>query len=110
MCKYRRKGLNCGIFMYFSLEGDNVTYKNGKELLPMSLLSQIQDYVQGEIIYIPRKEEKRAGWGELNGTKTILFQRNMEIKKRYYHGEKIKDLSEIYHLSEHSIRKIISSK
>jgi hypothetical protein len=38
-----------------------MSYKNGKDFLPASLLKQLQDYIQGEIIYIPKKEQKRAG-------------------------------------------------
>jgi hypothetical protein len=53
-----------------------MSYKNGRDILPPSLLKQLQDYIQGEIIYIPKKEQKRAGWGENNGTRIIIERRN----------------------------------
>lgn len=36
-------------------------YRNGRELLPVKLLQQLQEFVEGELIYIPRKNERRAG-------------------------------------------------
>jgi Mor family transcriptional regulator len=84
-----------------------MSYKNGKDVLPPSLLKQLQDYIQGEIIYIPKKEQKRAGWGENNGTRLIIEKRNREIYGRYKGGSTIFELIQMYHLSEDSIRKII---
>lgn len=82
-------------------------YRNGKEILPEKLLKELQKYVQGEIIYIPREEEKRAGWGENNGTRSALKTRNFEILSKYKNGLSIDELINIYNLSEDSIRKII---
>lgn len=84
-----------------------MSYKNGKDVLPPSLLKQLQDYIQGEIIYIPKKEQKRAGWGENNGTRLIIEKRNREIYGQYKSGSTIFELIQMYHLSEDSIRKII---
>lgn len=84
-----------------------MSYKNGKDILPPSLLRQLQDYIQGEIVYIPKKEQKRAGWGENNGTRMIIEKRNKEIYRLYKTGSSICELIQIYHLSEDSIRKII---
>lgn len=84
-----------------------MSYKNGKDILPPSLLSQLQDYIQGEIVYIPKKEQKRAGWGENNGTRQIMEKRNREIYNLYRTGWSMKELIGKYHLSEDSIRKII---
>ena len=84
-----------------------MSYKNGKDFLPASLLKQLQDYIQGEIIYIPKKEQKRAGWGENNGTRLIIEQRNQEIYQQYQNGSTMGELIGSHHLSEDSIRKII---
>jgi Mor family transcriptional regulator len=84
-----------------------MSYKNGRDVLPPSLLKQLQDYIQGEIIYIPKKEQKRAGWGENNGTKLFIENRNKEIYCLYKSGSTIYELIQMYHLSEDSIRKII---
>ncbi|NHN29331.1 CD3324 family protein [Paenibacillus agricola] len=82
-------------------------YKNGRDFLPASLLKQLQDYIQGEIIYIPKKEQTRAGWGENNGTRQTIQRRNFEIYRLYENGSTVPELIQTYHLSEDSIRKII---
>jgi Uncharacterized conserved protein len=76
-------------------------------MLPAWLLEKIQDYVQGEIIYIPKLETLKAGWGSANGTRQKYLARNMEIVNLYQDGAGIKDLSARYNLSEDCIRKII---
>ncbi|NRF90311.1 hypothetical protein HQN89_04575 [Paenibacillus frigoriresistens] len=84
-----------------------MSYKNGKDVLPPNLLKQLQEYIQGEIVYIPKKEQKRAGWGENNGTRIIIERRNREIFRLYQTGSTVMDLIKVFHLSEDSIRKII---
>uniref|UniRef100_UPI001FDFBD93 CD3324 family protein n=1 Tax=Amphibacillus sediminis TaxID=360185 RepID=UPI001FDFBD93 len=51
-------------------------YKNGKEVLPQSLLNELQQYIQGELIYIPKQDNQRMGWGENNGSRQMIRQRN----------------------------------
>ncbi len=84
-----------------------MSYKNGKDFLPPNLLKELQDHIQGELIYIPKKEKKRARWGENNGTRLIMEKRNHEIFKLYKSGSSIMELIKHFHLSEDSIRKII---
>ncbi|MEW9699736.1 CD3324 family protein [Paenibacillus sp. SI8] len=84
-----------------------MSYKNGKDVLPPNLLKQLQEYIQGEIVYIPKKEQKRAGWGENNGTRIIIERRNREIFRLYQNGSTVMELIKVFHLSEDSIRKII---
>jgi Mor family transcriptional regulator len=84
-----------------------MSYKNGKDVLPPSLLRQLQEYIEGEIVYIPKKERKRAGWGENNGARLLIERRNMEIYRQYRNGSSMIELIQSYHLSEDSIRKII---
>lgn len=81
-------------------------YKNGKDILPENLLRELQKYIQGETIYIPKNEE-RKGWGENNGTKLAIRKRNIEIYNLYKEGIKISDIAQKYNLSEDSIRKIV---
>ncbi|HOA54109.1 MAG: CD3324 family protein [Acetivibrionales bacterium] len=85
-------------------------YINGKDVLPKQLLEQLQHYVQGKLLYVPRKENSRAGWGTLNGTRAMIRNRNREICRRYDEGATIQELMERYHLSEDSIRKILNKK
>lgn len=83
-----------------------LSYKNGKDVLPPGLLRELQRYIEGELIYIP-KQSDRAGWGEMNGSRSVLETRNREICRRYHSGETVLKLTEHYHLTEDSIRKII---
>lgn len=84
-----------------------MSYKNGKDILPASLLRELQKYIQGELVYIPKTDSKRAGWGEANGTRLLIEARNREIYRMYKDGTPILELIRQYHLSEDSIRKII---
>lgn len=83
-------------------------YKNGKDVLPCDLLQELQKYIQGELIYIPKEDNTRAKWGENNGTRKLIKKRNQEIHRLYRKGLQVEDLVSRYHLSEDSIRKIIS--
>lgn len=81
-------------------------YRNGKDILPEGLLKELQKYIQGEIVYIPKIESRKA-WGECNGTRQAISERNLEIYNLYKKGMKAAELSEMYSLSEDSIRKIV---
>lgn len=84
-----------------------MNYKNGKEVLPPNLLSELQKYIQGELVYIPKKSKERAAWGEISGSRKLIRQRNDEIFILYSKGWSIEKLERKYHLSSESIRKII---
>lgn len=85
----------------------NLEYKNGREVFPRSLLKEMQKYIQGELIYIPKESHQRAGWGEVNGSRQMINRRNTEIYQRYKEGWSLEDLEQAYSLSFESIRKII---
>ncbi|TVY02013.1 CD3324 family protein [Cohnella terricola] len=82
-------------------------YKNGRDVLPPRLLQELQKYVNGELVYIPKLDERRARWGEVNGTRQLLAERNKEICQLHSGGASIAELELLYHLSGESIRKII---
>lgn len=81
-------------------------YRNGKDILPEGLLKELQKYIDGEIIYIPKSEHRKA-WGENNGTRKAINERNQNIYIMYKKGTKVSELSNMYNLSEDSIRKIV---
>jgi Mor family transcriptional regulator len=87
-----------------------VKYINAKEVLPEQLLMQLQEYVQGKMIYIPGKDAERAAWGEANGTRAEYRKRNREIMSQYRSGIRVDELAQRYHLSPCSIRKIVHGK
>ena len=84
-----------------------MSYVNAKDVLPEKLVKEIQKNIDGQLIYIPRKSENSLLWGEKNGTKEKLAERNQMIVNRYYSGKTIAELSEVYFLSEKRIRGII---
>ncbi|MBW9158928.1 DNA-binding response regulator [Clostridium tagluense] len=76
-------------------------------MFPPELLREIQNYVQGERIYIPQLDNVRVTWGVKSGSRQKITFRNGEIHKKYKEGLNIEELSEIFCLSSESIRKIV---
>ena len=84
-------------------------YQNAKDVLPQRLIDEIQQYVEGQNLYIPRKTAQKAGWGEMSGTKAALRERNRDIVRMHRKGSGIEEIAAKYYLSPDSIRKIIGS-
>lgn len=82
-------------------------YVKANSILPISLIEELQNYIQGGYIYIPSKNENKKGWGELSGYKREIEKRNKKIRMDYKHGKSLEELSKSYFLSIHSIKKII---
>lgn len=85
-------------------------YIKAQNVLPEEVIELIQKYVDGEFVYIPRKEGKQKAWGEKSGAKDSLRERNNQIYSEYTNGTTVADLSTIHYLSEQSIRRIISQE
>ena len=47
-------------------------YMKAADVLPPDLLEQIQAYIDGEYLYIPRRETERKPWGAANGRKAEI--------------------------------------
>lgn len=84
-----------------------MSYIKADEVLPQNIIEIIQRYIDGENIYIPKKSDKRIGWGEKSGINEELKKRNSLIYNDYLSGEKISVLADRYYLSEKSIQRII---
>ncbi|PKL08471.1 MAG: hypothetical protein CVV51_08760 [Spirochaetae bacterium HGW-Spirochaetae-7] len=82
-------------------------YLNADGVLPPELLSEIQKYVQGALVYVPRQGTERLGWGHRNGTRAELDRRNTAIRAAKAGGRTIDDLADEYCLSADGIRKIL---
>ena len=80
-------------------------YVNAREILPDSLVKEIQKYVNGQHLYIPKTD--RETWGSLTGTRDELRERNLKICELYYGGITLSELADMYCLSEERIRNII---
>ncbi len=84
-----------------------MSYVKAKDVLPDALLKAIQSYIEGEYIYIPKKEASRKEWGETTSSKKLIHDRNSEIYNHYKTGVSVKILSEMYYLSPKTIQRII---
>jgi hypothetical protein len=85
-----------------------MSYINADSLLPPELLREVQTYIQGSLVYIPRENgEKRLCWGSRSGARRSFDERNSEIKSEKAKGRRIDDLADDYGLSPGGIRKIL---
>ena len=84
-----------------------MSYIKAEEILPEDLIRQIQKYVDGVYIYIPRKPGTRHPWGQETDYKAELKARNDRIRNDFASDEGVNALSRKYHLSEKSIRRIL---
>lgn len=82
-------------------------YLRAEEVLPKEILDLIQQYVDGQMIYIPRKEGCQRSWGSGTGTKKDLEHRNRQIYTEYRSGSTTRELAGIYCLTEKSIQRIL---
>ena len=83
-------------------------YQNASKILPESLVKELQQYVDGEYLYVPSARHKQ--WGEISGYHEEIENRNKKIKQEYSQGTSIDTLADRYFLSAHSIRKIIYNR
>jgi Mor family transcriptional regulator len=86
-----------------------MSYKKANDILPYDLLSAVQQYIDGEYIYIPRKTDSKLPWGANTDTRKIVETRNREILAKRVAGCSVGDLAEQYFLSEKAIYKIINA-
>ncbi|MGN6710059.1 Mor transcription activator family protein [Anaerocolumna jejuensis DSM 15929] len=82
-------------------------YRRAEQILPNEIIELIQNYVDGECIYIPRKENARRNWGENTNIRKELKERNLSIYLDYQGGMKETQIAEKYFLSVKSIQRII---
>jgi Mor family transcriptional regulator len=86
-----------------------LSYINATNVLPEKLITEIQKYVQGETIYIPKPETEYRKWGTSSGGRRLLDRRNAAIRKSFISGSSIQQLAKEYYLSTESIKKIVYS-
>lgn len=82
-------------------------YQKAQNVLPSELVKLIQEYVDGDYLYIPRKNQNKKLWGSVSGSRLEINQRNTEIFNQYQQGVSITELMKQYYLSDSSIRRII---
>ena len=82
-------------------------YIKAEEVLPFEVLELVQQYIDGELLYIPKCKTGHNAWGSLSGAKEYLLKRNGLIYSDYLNGLSVKSLAEKYCLAEKSIQRII---
>lgn len=87
-----------------------MSYRKAEQILPSEIIELIQNYVDGECIYIPRKDNSRREWGEGTQIRKELKERNHRIYSDYKKGLKVTHLAVKYYLSEKSIQRILREK
>ena len=84
-----------------------MSYKRAVDLLPKEILEIIQEYVEGEYVYIPKIEDNKKQWGENTMSKEKTLARNKTIYQKHLQGISTRELSKEYFLSQKTIQKII---
>lgn len=83
-------------------------YQNAVSILPADLLKAIQQYIDGEYIYIPRKAENKKRWGEVKNSRQYIQERNAIIFSQYQNGISVEDIASCNYLSPKTIYKIVA--
>ena len=65
----------------------------------------IQQYIEGQLIYIPIKEKQE--WGSVTASRKYYCERNREIFLEWKAGASTEELSLRFSLSEKSIQRIL---
>lgn len=84
-----------------------MSYMKADLILPKELLELIQEYADGQYLYIPKKAENHKEWGDNTDSKKQLQLRDAQIYHRYKEGYSTTYLSCEYYLSIKSIQRII---
>ena len=84
-----------------------MSYKKANHISPAELLDRIQNYIDGEYLYIPRKSSNKRIWGSNTAIRSELTCRNRNIYRDYQAGYQPDDLAQKYFLSLKSIQRIL---
>lgn len=85
-------------------------YTNATEVLPKAVLEAVQKYVDGQCVYIPRRDDRRKAWGERTQTRANIKARNREIHARHARGMGVRELADQFYLSPKTIARILRAR
>jgi len=85
-------------------------YVKAQTVFPETLLAEIQKYVQGELVYIPKSPTNYKKWGSDTGARNAVAQRNEYLIQTFKAGTSVAQLAELCCLSEDTVRKIVYGK
>ncbi len=81
-------------------------YQNASNVLPPELLRQVQQYVQGELIYIPSCGKRARS---RTAHRLELAERNRKIRAMRAEGISVARLAEMFYLSTQAVYSILSN-
>lgn len=84
-----------------------MSYKRADQVLPQDIILLIQQYIDGDTIYIPRKEDEPREWGKNSSLQREMKERNQSIYEDYNRGLSTLELADKYFLSQKSIQRIV---
>ncbi|KNF07643.1 putative homeodomain-like protein [Gottschalkia purinilytica] len=84
-----------------------MSYIKAKDIFPKEIIDLIHQYVDGEYIYIPKKQDNKKKWGETTNTRKEIETRNRNIYEEYNRGMDKEYIANKYFLSRKSIDRII---
>jgi Mor family transcriptional regulator len=84
-----------------------MSYIKAEMILPKEILLLIQEYADGQYLYIPKKAGNRKSWGEGTDSRYQIRLRDTEIYRKYQSGISAAKLAEEYYLSLKSIQRIL---
>lgn len=82
-------------------------YIRAEDILPEEILALVQQYIDGQSIYIPRRAECHKAWGAETRTRNDLMNRNRQIYEAYQSGVTAMELSTKFFLTVKSVQRII---
>lgn len=85
-------------------------YTNATEVLPKNLLRAVQRYIDGECVYIPRRDDRRKAWGEQTQTRADIAARNRDIRHGRDRGMTVQELANMFYLSPKTIYRILGAR
>lgn len=84
-----------------------MSYISAEMILPKEILTLVQEYADGQYLYIPRKADNHKEWGNNTDSRQIILERDIEIYRNYKDGISVSELASEYYLSIKSIQRII---
>ena len=84
-----------------------ISYENSFQKEKTHDIFEWKRYSAGELIYIPKKDGTRQSWGNSTGIRKELDERNQMIREKKKNGCSLKELTEEFHLSIYSLKKIL---
>ncbi len=96
-----------GVFLIIVIRRAIMGYIRAEDVLPSEVLTLVQEFIDGQMLYVPKKDAGRNTWGSISGTKEYLEYRNTQICTEYRAGCSVHLLAEKYCLSVKSIQRIV---